>query len=164
MPKGIEDEGPEGNRVRKELGSRFMTELAEEYKCIGIQLGSQYIGSPLIENDGSEPPLDDPYVFSPSACPGCRSPHVWMEDGSALFDHFGKWFTLLCFDDNTAVSKIKIAASKRSVPLKVLTAPKNIKDIYKAELVLIRPDQYVAWRGDGNYLHPEKLLKKVIGH
>jgi hypothetical protein len=87
-----------------------------------------------------------------------------MEDGSALFDHFGKWFTLLCFDDNTAVSKIEIAASKRSVPLKVLTAPKNIKDIYRAELVLIRPDQYVAWRGDGNSLHPEKLLKKVIGH
>ena len=164
VPKGIEDEGPEGNRVRKELGSRFMTELAEEYKCIGIQLGSQYICSPLIENDGSEPPLDDPYVFSPSAFPGCRSPLVWMEDGSALFDHFGKWFTLLCFDDNTAVSKIEIAASRRSIPLKVLPAPKNIKDIYRAELVLIRPDQYVAWRGDGNYLHPEKLLKKVIGH
>ena len=164
IPKGVEDSGPEGNQIRKDLGNRFMSELAEEYKCIGIQLGSQYLSSPLIADDGSDPPNDDPYVFLPSAFPGCRAPHVWMEDGSALFVHFGKWFTLLRFDRKTPVEKFEFAASALCIPLKLLTVPKFIQNMYQAKLVLIRPDQYVAWRGDNSFSNPENLLRRVSGH
>ena len=164
VPKGIEYSGPEGNQIRKDLGNRFMSELVEEYKCIGIQLGSQYLNSPLIVDDGSDPPNDDPYVFLPSAFPGCRAPHVWMEDGSALFDHFGKWFTLLRFDRKTPVKNFEFAASALGVPLKVLTAPKLIQNLYQAKMVLIRPDQYVAWRGDSSFSNPEKILRMISGH
>ena len=164
VPGEIEDSSAKGDRLREELGRRFMIDLAEEYKCIGIQLGAQYIPSPLIQSDGTKPPDDDPYIFTPSACPGCRSPHAWMEDGSALFDHFGKWFTLLQFDSTTPIKKLEAAAKSLGVPLLVLTAPKNLRDLYITDLALIRPDQYVAWRGNSSPRDPEELLNKATGH
>jgi 2-polyprenyl-6-methoxyphenol hydroxylase-like FAD-dependent oxidoreductase len=164
VPEGVEDNTASGDSIRTNLGRRFMIELAEEYKCIGIQLGAQYMASPLIEYDGSEQPCDDPYVFHPSACPGCRSPHSWLEDGTALFDQFGKWFTLLRFNEKTPVNNFVDAASRMRVPLKVLTAPKDINNLYQADLILIRPDQYVAWRDAGHKLNAECIIGKAIGH
>ena len=42
-----------GAAKRRAYGARFMTDLAEEYGCIGIQLGAQYTGSATVVNDGS---------------------------------------------------------------------------------------------------------------
>lgn len=164
VPEGIEDDGPEGEIIRQELGRRFMNDLAEEYKCIGIQLGAQYTGSAIIESDGTEPPADDPYVFTPSACPGCRAPHAWRDDGSALFDHFGKGFTLLCFAQ-VDVEAFASSARDRDLPITIL----EIKDpaiaaLYQSKLALIRPDQYVAWRGNEVPDDVDKLLGLVSGY
>lgn len=43
----------------------------------------------------------------PSTVPGCRTPHLWCEDGSSLYDEMGPEFTLP-------------AARNRGVPLKLL--------------------------------------------
>ena len=163
VPEGVEDTGHDGDYTRQVLGHRFMTDLAEEYKCIGIQLGAQYITTPLIQSDGSEPPDDNPYVFIPSATPGCRSPHAWMADGTAIFDHFGKWFTLLRFDETIPIEEFCSVAASVGVPVKVLSVPESLRVYYEANLVLIRPDQYVAWRGKTIPRDPLALLNKVIG-
>ena len=163
VPEGIEDIGRHGDRTRQVLGRRFMTDLAEEYKCIGIQLGAQYTNSPLIYGDGSEPPDDNPYIFIPSASPGCRSPHAWMADGTAIFDHFGKWFTLVQFDKTMPIDELCSVAGSLGVPVKVLSAPESLRVHYEANLALIRPDQYVAWRGNSIPRDPLALLNKVIG-
>ena len=34
-------------------------------------------------------------LYVPSAHPGCLAPHLWLADGSSLYDHFGPGFTLL---------------------------------------------------------------------
>ena len=150
VPDGLEDDTPEGADKRKAYGERFMTDLAEEYGCIGIQLGAQYVGSSIIVDDGSTPPKDDPYVFTPSATPGCRAPHAWLNDGrdprSALFYHFGRGFTLLNLGE-VETKDIDSAAAKLGIPLKVLSARKELLNLYQAPLTLIRPDQYVCWRG-----------------
>ena len=152
VPDGLEDDSPEGAAKRRAYGARFTTELAEEYGCIGIQLGAQYTGSSIVVGDDSTPPYDDPYVFTPSDTPGCRAPHAWLsenqrERGSALFDHFGRGFTLLKFGD-IDTSYAEATARAHGIPLKTVTAPAAIRDPYEAPFTLIRPDQYVCWRGE----------------
>ena len=152
VPEGLEEDSPGGAAKRRTYGARFMSDLAEEYGCIGIQLGAQYTGSSTVVNDGSKPPDDDPYVFTPSDTPGCHAPHAWLSDnqrqeGSALFDHFGKGFTLLKFNEIDA-SDAEDVARARGIPLKTLTAPAALRDLYGAPFTLIRPDQYVCWRGE----------------
>ena len=96
VPAGIEEETPEGEKLRAELGARTEKALAEEYFSVGIQLGARYDGSPIISAEDGEIETSDPFTYKnvPTAWPGGRAPHRWLEDGTALFDHFGKGFTL----------------------------------------------------------------------
>ncbi len=73
-----------------------------------------------------------------------RAPHVFLNSGEAIFDVFGPGFTLLRFAD-IDVDGFIAAAAERSMPLLV----RDIRDdharaIYESDLVLVRPDQYVA--------------------
>ena len=49
--------------------------------------------------------------------------------------------------DQTGVDALVREASRRGIPLTVLTHP-ALHDLYQARFTLIRPDQHVAWRGD----------------
>jgi hypothetical protein len=37
------------------------------------------------------------------------------------------------------------------------------RERYEAELVLVRPDQFVAWVGDGHPIDPGQPLRRAIG-
>jgi hypothetical protein len=50
-------------------------------------LGYHYAGSPAVVDDGSAVPDHDPLTYHGSARPGARLPHVWLADGSSLYDH-----------------------------------------------------------------------------
>ena len=69
-----------------------------EFKTLGIVLGMRYVNSPIIVADGSMPPPEHFMLYVPSAHPGCLAPHLWLADGSSLYDHFGPGFTLLVTD------------------------------------------------------------------
>ena len=104
-------------------------------------------------------------LYVPSAHPGCLAPHLWLSDGSSLYDHFGSGFTLLVTDgDDRPTLGLATAAAKRDMPLKVL-APANtrLRQRYEARYALIRPDQHVAWRGDAIPDDCDALLARVIG-
>ncbi len=65
-----------------------------------------------------------------------------------MFDLFGPGFTLIRFAD-VDVDSLTAAAAARGVPLKLLDVrDANARKIYERDLVLVRPDHYVAWRGD----------------
>jgi hypothetical protein len=85
--------------------------------------------------------------FTPSTVPGCRTPHVWCEDGRSLYDAMGPEFTLLRFDQALDVTALQTAARQKGVPLKILDAARK-EECNDRALVLSRPDQHVAWRGD----------------
>jgi len=167
VPDGLEDNSPEGAAKRKAYGERFMSDLAEEYGCIGIQLGAQYVGSSIVVSDGSTAPDDNPYVFTPSATPGCRAPHAWMGDGrdlgTALFDQFGKGFTLLKLED-VDTGKFEATAAQLGLPLKVLSGSAELIDLYQAPLTLIRPDHYVCWRGKELPISSNSIMDQVTGN
>lgn len=104
-------------------------------------------------------------LYVPSAHPGCLAPHLWLADGSSLYDHFGSGFTLLVTEgDASMADKLVNAAAKGNVPLKVLVpADARLRQRYEARYALIRPDQHVAWRGDDIPADCEELIAHVTG-
>ena len=165
VPINIEDDTPEGDKIRSQFGAKIAEALKEEYFCIGIQLGARYDGSAIISAEDQSPPESSPFEYIASSHPGGRAPHGWLQDGSALFDGFGKNFTLLrlngCRDSCEPVLE---AARKRRVPLILVNEDSSqIYNLYKVNFVLIRPDQYVAWRGDSLPKESMALIDLVIG-
>ena len=167
VPDNIEADGPEGEAARKALGAATEKALAEEYFCIGIQLGARYDASPLVcaDAESAPPPESSPFEYVATAYPGGRAPHRWLADDTALFDRFGKGFTLLRLGGSDAVIQPLIdAAAAKGVPLTVFEEPDpETRALYEADLALIRPDQYVAWRGDALPADAGALVDRVTG-
>lgn len=82
-----------------------------------------------------------------------------------VFEELGTGFTLLAFDaDKHALGTIAGAAASEGVPLKVVTdSRQDGRERYESSLVLVRPDQFVAWAGDRAPDNPQALLKKAAG-
>ena len=91
-------------------------------------------------------------------------PHVWLRDGRSLYDAMGPWFTLLRLDRSVAVTSLVEAAAHRALPLAVLDVDaEGAQPLYTRKLVLARPDQHVAWRGDAVPDDPLALVDRVRG-
>ena len=121
-----------------------------ERQCAGgLNFGYFYEGSPIIAYDGEPHPAYTMRDFTSSTVPGCRAPHLWLGDGRSLYDALGPGYTLIRLDPTVDVSGMVEAAAQRGVPLAVLDvdAP-DARTLYARKLVLVRPDQHVAWRGD----------------
>ena len=154
-----------GEATRREVADIIAATKLREFKTLGIVLGMRYANSPIIVPDGSAPPAEHFMLYVPSAHPGCLAPHLWLADGSSLYDHFGDGFTLLVTDgDGEAAEKFAAAAAARKIPFKVL-APQDgrLHGRYGARFAIIRPDQHVAWRGDALPADPSELLARITG-
>ena len=68
-----------------------------------------------------------------------------------VFDELGQGFTLLDLGaSKEAVEAFRTAAADLSLPLAVVACPRGSQaDRYDATLVLVRPDQFVAWTSQG---------------
>ena len=161
----IEASGPDGEAVRRAVGEDILRTKWREFQTLGVVLGYRYADSPILVPDGTSPPPEHPSDYVPSAVPGCLAPHLWLADGSSLYDHFGPGYTLLVTDGtdpgDTALAQ---AAAARGMPLAIV-APRDerLPPLYAARFVLIRPDQHVAWRGDRLPEHPAPLLDRLAG-
>lgn len=161
----LEDDTPEGAAARQRAGEYFGRHAREEFNIPGVTFGGRYDGSPVIASDGTLPPPDAPNVYVPTACPGGRAPHLWLADGQSLFDTFGFEWTLLCLDRRAPnVGAWGRAASELGVDLKIdKLDSEEARDLYAADLALIRPDQVVAWRGNGRGANPLSIFAHVTG-
>ena len=165
VPEALEQDTEEGVRARAELG-RHLSGFTEEFASLGIQLGARYDASPLIVADGTNPPPDSAVDYVPSACPGGRAPHVWLDDGASIHDRFGKWFTLLKFGmADTDTASFEAAASAQNVPLDIIDISEQAaRELYQCGFALIRPDHHVAWRGDALPADAAALIRQVSGN
>ena len=133
-----------------------------------MQLGARYDGSPIIAGDEAPPP-DDFTRYMPSAVPGGRAPHAWLGTGrgigDSLFDALGTGFTLLRLGANAPdAAAFEAAARRLNIPFKQLDiADDDIRALYGRDLVLIRPDQHVAWRGNTVPADAGALLRRLTG-
>ncbi len=166
----LEQPGPEGDAARAAQGAVIRATKEREFRSLGLVLGARYDASPIVVPDGSTPPPEDATLYVPSACPGGRAPHLWLADGSSLYDHFGPGFTLLATTATppTATPRpdgLLAEAARRGLPLTLLApADARLAPLYQARFALIRPDQHVAWRGDTPPEDPAALLDRVTGH
>lgn len=75
-------------------------------------------------------------------------PHRWLPEGTSLYDRLGKGLSLLRLRDDADAGPFLEAAAASGVPLTMLDLRgQKLEDIYGASLLLVRPDQHVAWRG-----------------
>lgn len=160
----IDGDGPESDRVRAELKA----DIKEQEKLIassGTLLGYRYEGSPIVIPDGTPEPPDDARKYLPVSRPGHRAPHVWLENGDALFDRLGPDFTLLQIGQNPPdVGGLVAAASAAGLPMDVLAIDEPIvAEVYGAGLVLIRPDMMIAWLSDVSPVVPSEIIETVRG-
>ena len=147
VPPDFETDTAAGAQARRVLGARAVVEDLPQYRTVGIQLGERYEESPVVWADGTAAPPDEWDSYVPLGRPGARAPHVDMGDGRALYDDLGPGFTLLDFGAPESAAALAVAAAVRHVPLKTLALPPL--EPYRAKLVLVRPDQHIAWHGDG---------------
>jgi hypothetical protein len=94
--------------------------------------------------------LDIAYESPLIAAGGERLRHAWLDTGRSLYDELGDGLALVTLDhDPAGAATIADAARSRGVPLRVVDlSGRGLRDRYGAGLVLARPDQHVAWRGD----------------
>jgi 2-polyprenyl-6-methoxyphenol hydroxylase-like FAD-dependent oxidoreductase len=164
VPDHIEDAGAEGEQARAEVGRLAYEINVQQYACAGLNFGTYYDCSPIIAYDGAEHPAYTMDSYTPSTVPGCRTPHLWCKDGRSLYDAMGPEFTLLRLDPAVDVTAGEAAARDRGVPLKVLDIePPPTATFYGSKLVLSRPDQHVAWRGNTLPSDPLGLIDRVRG-
>ena len=167
VPAELEQDSPAGDAARARTGA-FLSGFGEEFASIGVQLGARYDGSPTVAAD-SDPPADSFVQYTPTSVPGGRAPHYWLDDarvfGSSLFDRLGVGFTLLRLGPKPPnADALLAAATARKIPLSVLDLPDaELRDLYGRDLILIRPDQHVGWRGNAPPEDPASLWARLIG-
>jgi hypothetical protein len=76
----------------------------------------------------------------------------------------GADFALLRFDRSVDVSSLVEAAIQRGVPMEMVDVDaESAAAIYPHKLLLSRPDQHIAWRGDRPPADPFALIDHVRG-
>jgi hypothetical protein len=130
------------------LGAKVAALGNAENECWGIEHGYRYEASPVICRDPVPPPPFDPRVCTPTTWPGARLPHVFLKDGSALYDHLGPDLTLLALGGADPGGFAK-AAERARVPLAIVSLAAEPRfELLERRLLLVRPDHHVAWRGN----------------
>ena len=145
----LEADSSAGEAARAAAHEHLSRHVRLEFNIPGVTFGGRYDGSPLIVPDGSQPPPDAPNSYVPTACPGGRPPHAWLDDGRSLYDslHF-EWTLLALGPQAPDMQAFEQAAQALGLDLKVVRhVQPELRALYEAPLALIRPDQIVAWRG-----------------
>lgn len=154
-PHLVEEDTEEGHTLREKIHKHYQ-EHNDENTNIGVEMDHRhrsYVYPRLVGTDKSEPPWSPKY-YVPSTFPGSRAPHVFLRDGTAIFDLFGEYWTLVEFSgEGTEAPHSQIIldeAKDVGVPLKhvLLCDEDHARNVWQAPLVLVRPDGHVAWRGE----------------
>ena len=169
MPSGpeIDEDSPRGAALRQRFAEAYARtgEVTSPIYTENLRLGYCYDPSPIVVSDGSPRIPSDTAEFVPSARPGTRAPHAWLDDGRSTLDLFGKGFVLLRLGDRPpAADAFVAAAARRGVPLQMVDlADPKIASLYERRLVLVRPDGHVAWRDDAPPADALALFDRVRG-
>jgi hypothetical protein len=83
-----------------------------------------------------------------------------------VFEELGRGFTLIALGaDDGAVKAFEDAAQSLRVPLNVIRDRYDgDREAYEARLVLVRPDQFVAWAGDDAPAEVLGIVRTATGH
>jgi 2-polyprenyl-6-methoxyphenol hydroxylase-like FAD-dependent oxidoreductase len=165
LADNLEDDDPTGDQARRLADARIQETKAAEFHSLDLVLGACYDDSPVVvADDATRSAQGD--GGGTTARPGARVPHTWMSPGRSLYDELGKELTLLVLSEEGAASRdgLERVCRERHVELRTVNlSGAQLRDRYGADLVLVRPDQHVAWRGDRLPTDPSTLIDHVRG-
>jgi hypothetical protein len=143
---------------------RWPSPIRASSSPIGLSFCYHFFGAPLIADD-RRPPEFTVAGYEPCTAAGARLPHFVLDDGTSVYDLLGRDFTLVRVGAKAPdVEKILEASTERKVPLKVVDLPSDAAaERFRAALILVRPDQYIAWRGAEIHAAPAALIDRVRG-
>jgi len=85
-----------------------------------------------------------------------------LSSGRNVFEELGQNFTLIDLGASETAAAFEASASTLKVPLKVIRdSAADGREKYGSRLILVRPDQFVAWAGDD--AEPTQILQRAIG-
>jgi 2-polyprenyl-6-methoxyphenol hydroxylase-like FAD-dependent oxidoreductase len=132
---------------------------------LGVHFGYRYESSPVVCHEEGEPPIWRWRRITATTWPGGRAPAVRMADGSQLFDRMGIGFTLVDLSGSGLGTPLVDEARRRGVPMTHLPIEDAaVRACWERDLVLVRPDHHVAWRGDTPPEDCRQILDRVTGH
>jgi hypothetical protein len=162
----IRDKTPEGAATRANLARIADVEQRKSNEMIGAELGYRYEGSPVTWAEVGEGPAANFMKYEPTSWPGARLPHVWLSGGVALHDHLGEGYTLLRLAGAQAHGAVLAQAFRAyGAPFAVLDIDEHRpRDVYGYDLLLVRPDLHVVWRGNRLPDNAAALAALATGH
>ena len=162
----IADDTPEGAATRAEVARIANVEQRKTNEILGIECGYRYIDSNLIWHEAGEAPNPDNRLYVPTTWPGARLPHVWLDNGRALADTLGPGYTLLKLGPNPAATDaLETALRATGAPFEVKRHPDAAaRAVYGCDLLLVRPDLHVVWRGNAPPDDARALAAVATGH
>ena len=161
----VRDLTPEGETTRARMAALFNVEQRKVTEIPGIEAGYRYVNSPIVWSEPGDGPDPDNPCYVPTTWPGARLPHVWLDDGAALHDRLGPGYTLLRLG-GTQVDTSSLERSFRELraPLHVLDiASERARELYQYDLLLVRPDLHVVWRGNNPPQDADKIAMVATG-
>lgn len=173
VARTFENSGELGSEVWKIIEAGFAGDFATVREMVGAsRRGGSGLGLDFGWNYKS-PGAFDPNSYTPSADPGCRAPHLWLErEGvrSSILDFFGRGFVLLVAGD-AAPWRAAVDPTATFGGFYVEIFPiddaggwrdgdgrfRELYGVKDGDAVLVRPDGVCAWRGSD----PAKLVAAV---
>ncbi len=148
----------------------------EEAPMFALLIGYQYRSAAVVSGDSAPSDSDTvSLVDELHAQVGTRVPHAWVVVGGkrvSTLDLVGPGFTLLTGDDGAAWSDAAGFASKAmGVPISLRRIGTEgdvdgdwarITGLAPDGALLVRPDDFVAWRADGLPADPERELREAL--
>ena len=154
-----------GESLKRKLIQVADSEQRKGNRMIGAELGYRYVDSPCIDNvpGGPEHRVGE---YNPNVWPGSRLPHCWLDDGSALQDQLPETYILLSLGNKSLdTSKLRQSYEKIGAPVAEVRIESNrLRDLYGFDLLVLRPDMHVAWRGNDAPPNPQEIASISTGH
>ena len=157
--------GPAGDAARRAVAALAESPTRRSYGMFGAELGYNYAMSPVVAAEPGPPAVWEIERYVPSTQPGSRLPHVWLRDGRAIGDLLGNGFAVLSLRPNADPSGLVQALAARGAPVEAIELDEpGIAARIGADLLLVRPDLHVAWRGTAAPGDPERIVAIATGH
>ncbi len=158
----LDDPGPAGTRARLAAAHQISLTKRVEYFSLDLVLGHRYLESPVIpgDSDGEHPNED----WTVTARPGRRLPHLWVSPGVSTLDLIGPGLTMLVIGE-TSPDQMSLDVEQLGPPIALVhIANAELSARLGAKVLIVRPDQIVAWRGQSVPDDLPAVLNVISGH
>jgi len=174
---------PEAAKQREALRKAILFK-SYEFNCHGVELNQRY-ESQAVVSDGTQMPdweRDHELYYQATTWPGAHLPHAWLrhdEHGDQIVSTLdivgnGRFTVLTGIGGEAWVEAAKAIAESTGLPIDghVIGPGRDYQDIYgywpeqrevsEAGCILVRPDQYVAWRHHDAADNAAELLAEAL--